>query len=102
MKGPTGFDGGSEWCSACRPVIESHTHHCADCQTPVDCDGPCPCDLNQVWCDACLRYASAVEDTELAALEDHDISRHERFQRGTPVGRTERKAFERDIYGDEG
>lgn len=74
-----------------------HTHVCVECQTLYGCDGVCDC-LH--LCPSCAEYQLAVEANERQAIADQDISRHERFQRGTPVGEVERKAFEKEFYGD--
>ena len=79
---------------------KDHTHVCAECRHTFDCDGTASCVLG--LCEVCATYERAVETNEREAIKDMDASRHERFSRGTPVGRSEHRAFDRYIHGDEG
>lgn len=79
--------------------VGTHTHVCVECSEAVECDGGCP---NDPRCEICASYQQAVTANDIAATKDQDVSRHERFARGTPIGEVERRAFDRDMRGDEG
>ncbi len=77
---------------------KDHTHVCADCEAIFACDGAC--EISRL-CPGCAEYREAVETNEREAIKDMDASRDRRLAQGTPIGRSEQRAFDRYIHGDD-